>query len=86
MKKQSVYLVIVLLAAVLLSGFSTYIFLDGQPYQQKGSTFLSREQVATAQSMLDQVSNRDYAGELLQLQREHSNLREYMDILIPSFS
>jgi len=91
-KKQSVYLVIVLLAAVLLSGFSTYIFLDGQPYQQKGSTFLSREQVAAAQSILDQVSNRDYAGELLRLQREHSNLREYMDILrdesssVPDFS
>lgn len=81
MKKQSVYLVIVLLAAVLLSGFSTYIFLDGQPYQQKGNTFLSREQVAAAQSILDKLSNRDYAGELLRLQREQSNLKEYVDIL-----
>ena len=92
MKRQSVYLVIVLLAAVLLSGFSTYIFLDGQPYQQKGSTFLSREQVAAAQSILDRASNRDYEGELQRIQQEYASLKEYTDILrdesssVPDFS
>ena len=92
MKRQSIYLVIVLLAAVLLSGFSTYIFLDGQPYQQKGSTFLSREQIAAAQSILDKASSRDYEGELQRLQREYASLKEYTDILrdesssVPDFS
>lgn len=92
MRKQNFYLLVVLLAAVLLSGFSTYIFLDGQPYQQNGRTFFSREQIAAAQSILDKVSSRDYVGGLELLQQEYSNLKEYIAILkdennsVPDFS
>ena len=92
MRKQNFYLLIVLVTAVLLSGFSTYIFLDGQPYQQNGKNFLSKEQVAAAQSILDKVSSRDYNGGLEQVQQEYTNLKEYVTILkdennsVPDFS
>ncbi len=81
MKKHNFYFILVLLSAILLSGISSYFFLDRQNYQYKTNVLFSREQLSLAHEILDNLSHEDYNKELEKLQKEAQDLSAYISIL-----
>lgn len=81
MKKQNFYFIIVLVAAVLLSGISSYFFLERQNYQHKTNVIFTKEQLTLAHDALDHLSPDDYDKALEKLQEEAHGLSVYLNIL-----
>ena len=81
MKRQTLYYVIVLLAAVLLSGITGYFFLERQNFQYESNVIFTKDQLSTAHDILDNLSPQDYDEELKKLQTETGDLSVYISIL-----
>ncbi len=81
MKKQNLYFITVLLAAILLSGISSYFFLERQNFQHKTNVIFTREQLSLAHDALDNLSRNDYHKALEKLQEEAHDLSVYLSIL-----
>lgn len=81
MKKQNLYFITVLLAAILLSYVTSYFFLDRQNYQHKTNVIFTREQLTLAHDTLDNLSPNDYDEALEKLQEEAHSLSAYISIL-----
>lgn len=81
MKKQNLYFITVLLAAILLSGISSYFFLERQNYQHKTNVIFTRDQLSLAHDALDDLSHEDYEEALEKLQNEADGLSVYLSIL-----
>lgn len=81
MKKQTLYFITVLLAAILLSGISSYFFLERQNYQHKTNVIFTRDQLSLAHDALDNLSHEDYEEALEKLQNEADGLSVYLSIL-----
>lgn len=81
MKKQSYYFIITLLTAILLSGISSYFFLDRQTYQHGTHAIFTRNQISMAHDILDHLSREDYDKTLEVLQQEARDLSAYISLL-----
>ncbi len=81
MKKQTLYFLLILLAAILLSGITTYFYLDGQNYRQSDHSVLTQAQAATARNILDNIPSTDVKQVYNQLLSEINSLDTYIDVL-----
>ena len=81
MKKQNLYFITALLAAILLSYVTSYFFLDRQNYQYKTNVIFTSEQLSLAHDALDHLAPEDYADALRRIQKEADGLSAYLSIL-----
>ncbi len=81
MKKHTLYFLLILLSAILLSGVTTYFYLEGRTYSDGSSVFLSQMQAEEARNILDNINPQDYDIQRSLLWKEMNQLSVYIRIL-----
>lgn len=81
MKKHTLYFILILLSAILLSGVASYFYLDGRVYPDGPSVSLTQAQAKEARSILDHLSPQDYQKKRNLLAQEANQLSAYITIL-----
>lgn len=81
MKKHTLYFILILLSAILLSGVTSYFYLDGRVYPDGPSASLTQAQAKEARNILDNLSPQDYQKKRNLLAQEENQLSAYITIL-----
>ena len=82
MKKHTLYFIIILLSAILLSGVASYFYLDGRTYPDGPSVALTQAQAKEAHQILAHLSPQDYSAKRNSLWTEINQLSTYINILV----
>lgn len=81
MKKHTLYFILILLSAILLSGVASYFYLDGRVYSDGPSLSLTQAQAKEASDILDHLSPQDYNTKYQTIGQEGDSLSTYITIL-----
>ena len=83
MKKHTLYFIIILLSAILLSGVASYFYLDGRTYPDGPSVALTQAQAKEAHQILAHLSPQDYSAKRNSLWTEINQLSTYFTFVSP---
>ncbi len=81
MKKPTLYFILIILSAILLSGVASYFYLDGRIYSDGSSLSLTQAQAKEASDILDHLSPQDYKTQYQTIGQEGDSLSAYITIL-----
>lgn len=81
MKKHTLYFILIILSAILLSGVASYFYLDGRVYSDGPSLSLTQAQAKEASDILDHLSPQDYNTKYQTIGQEGDSLSTYITIL-----
>lgn len=81
MKKHTLYFLLILISAILLSGAASYFYLEDRSYPYTSSLSLNQAQTREAHSILDNLNPQDYSTTLELLHKEKEQLGIYISIL-----